>query len=141
MGDQLGAIKEAISEISENDELYEGLDLVVMGTSMNRVVAETFIDDAIEIPDLESGGRQTIDSTATAASGPINSPSTLLSANSFSRHACNRAPPRRHSEEKQKEIRKQCGTAQESVYETVLNVLRSLFQCVHDTLNKWRLLK
>ena len=86
MGDQLGAIKEAISEISENDELYKGYDLVVMDTSMNRDAAETFIDDAIEIPDLESGGRQATDSTDTAANGPINSPSTLLSANSFSRH-------------------------------------------------------
>jgi CheY-like chemotaxis protein len=85
MGDQLGAIKEVISEISENDELYERLDLE-LDTSMNGIVAETtHIDDAMEIPDLESGGRQTIDPTDTVASGPTSSPSTLLSTNSFSR--------------------------------------------------------
>ena len=83
MGDQLGVIKEVVSEISENEELYERLDLE--DTSMNGVAAETtHIDDAIEIPDLESGGRQTIDPTDIAASYPTISPSTFT--NSFSRH-------------------------------------------------------
>jgi len=87
-GDQLDAIKEVTSEFSENDELNEGLDL--LDTSINRIVEENLIDDILEVPDLELGGRlyKEYDPTGvTNASSTLTiGSSNLMTGNSFSRH-------------------------------------------------------